>query len=170
MRLTGEHKTDDSLLQAYVDLQRGSYDWMKDLGAEFTTLKISSGQSAARSHLTDIHQLMDTLRRRVTAHPGSDILTGQQAVALLTDQTGAVTAVKVTTAGCNTTFRAAAGVVLATGGFSRGTDLLEIFAPDQLSGIPYGGIGNTGDGLKMAWKLGAGFRDMGYIAGAYGPP
>jgi hypothetical protein len=29
-------------------------------------------------------------------------------------------------------------------------------------------LGNTGDGLKMAWRLGAGMADMGYISGTYG--
>jgi fumarate reductase flavoprotein subunit len=31
-----------------------------------------------------------------------------------------------------------------------------------------GGPGNTGDGLLMAWQLGAGFRDMAYIKGTFG--
>ena len=59
-------------------------------------------------------------------------------------------------------------MILATGGFSRSTDLLRTFAPEQLAAIPYGGAGNTGDGLKMAWKLGAGVADMSYITATYG--
>ena len=58
--------------------------------------------------------------------------------------------------------------MLATGGFSRSTDLLRTFAPEQLAAIPYGGKGNTGDGLKMAWKLGAGMADMAYVTATYG--
>ena len=34
--------------------------------------------------------------------------------------------------------------------------------------MPYGGVGNTGDGLRMAWMLGAGLADIGHVAGTYG--
>jgi fumarate reductase flavoprotein subunit len=37
-----------------------------------------------------------------------------------------------------------------------------------LAAIPYGGLGNTGDGLRMAWKLGAGMADMYAVCGTYG--
>ncbi len=34
--------------------------------------------------------------------------------------------------------------------------------------MPYGGVGNTGDGLRMAWMLGAGLADIGQVTGTYG--
>ena len=34
--------------------------------------------------------------------------------------------------------------------------------------MPYGGVGNTGDGLRMAWMLGAGVADIGQVTGTYG--
>ena len=34
--------------------------------------------------------------------------------------------------------------------------------------MPYGGVGNTGDGLRMAWMLGAGLADIGHVSGTYG--
>ena len=34
--------------------------------------------------------------------------------------------------------------------------------------MPYGGVGNTGDGLRMAWMLGAGLADVGHVSGTYG--
>ena len=63
---------------------------------------------------------------------------------------------------------ARAGVVLTSGGFSRSRELLELFVPDQAAAMPYGGVGNTGDGLRMAWMLGAGLADIGHVSGTYG--
>ena len=63
---------------------------------------------------------------------------------------------------------APAGVVLTSGGFSRSRELLELFVPDQAAAMPYGGVGNTGDGLRMAWMLGAGLADIGHVSGTYG--
>ena len=63
---------------------------------------------------------------------------------------------------------APAGVILTSGGFSRSRELLELFVPGQAAAMPYGGIGNTGDGLRMAWMLGAGLADIGHVSGTYG--
>ena len=34
--------------------------------------------------------------------------------------------------------------------------------------LPAGGPGNQGEGLLMAWQLGAGVRDLPYVKGTYG--
>jgi fumarate reductase flavoprotein subunit len=72
------------------------------------------------------------------------------------------------TDGTRQTIRALRGVVLTSGGFSHSETLLRTFAPLQAKAVRLGGAGNTGDGLRMAWALGAGFRDMGFIRGTFG--
>ncbi|WP_181804497.1 FAD-dependent oxidoreductase, partial [Streptomyces shenzhenensis] len=59
-------------------------------------------------------------------------------------------------------------VVLATGGFSRSRDMLTRFAPQMKDALLAGGAENRGDGLLMAWQLGAGMRDLPYVKGTYG--
>ena len=59
-------------------------------------------------------------------------------------------------------------VVLASGGFCHNADLIHRFAPGCDKALFIGGEGNVGDGLRMAWLLGADFRDMPYIKGTYG--
>jgi fumarate reductase flavoprotein subunit len=59
-------------------------------------------------------------------------------------------------------------VVLATGGFSQNPDLLGRFAPQMEHALRAGGPGCEGDGLLMAWQLGAGVVDTPYIKGTYG--
>ena len=175
MRRSGEGRADDLLLRAYIERQGEAHRYLRSLGLTASTVKISSGQSRARSHQFAIHPLLEVLLDTIAATPSCRILTGRRAERLLTDEAGAVCGVRVAPMAAagpdgppTVDLTARGGVVLATGGFSRSPELLEIFAPEQLAAIPYGGRGCTGDGLTMAWRLGAGFRDMGYVSGTYG--
>ncbi|MEV1176630.1 flavocytochrome c [Nonomuraea sp. NPDC049784] len=163
----GKHLNDRSLLEAYLACQEDTYRWLKDHGVVFREVELSSGQSARRSHNSAIKEVLATLHQAFTAAGGQTRLS-HRAVRLVRDDSGRVTGVETDTPQGRALFRGRAGVVLATGGFSRGTDLLKTFAPEQLAAIPYGGTGNTGDGLKMAWRLGAGMADMSFVSGTYG--
>ncbi|WP_229232004.1 FAD-dependent oxidoreductase [Sinomonas cyclohexanicum] len=166
IRLGGGH-ADVSLIDAYLENQDATYAWLKEHGVAFSALEVSSGQSHARSHLSPIKDVLAELARTVVEH-GGVLFTRHRATELVTDPTGRVVGVRSSGPEGPTEFAARGGVVIASGGFSRGEDLLKVFAPEQLAGIPYGGLGNTGDGLKMAWKLGAGLADMSFVSGTYG--
>lgn len=163
----GEHRNDPALLQTYAEHQHEVYRWLRSLGARFGALELSSGQSVPRGHHIPPGELLDLLHGALLATGRARVRTEHRVVSLQRDG-GRVTAVAVDTPDGPVVVRAHRGVVLASGGFSRSTELLETFAPAQAGAIPYGGPGNTGDGLRMAWRLGAGFRDMGYVAGTYG--
>ncbi|WP_327241963.1 FAD-dependent oxidoreductase [Streptomyces sp. NBC_01320] len=163
----GEHLNDRSLLEAYLANQEDTYRWLKAHGVVFREVEISSGQSARRSHNSVIKEVLGTLHQAFTTVGGQTRL-NHRAVRLVRDASGRVSGVVADTPDGQALFSGRGGVVLATGGFSRGTDLLKIFAPEQLAAIPYGGKGNTGDGLKMAWRLGAGMADMSFVSGTYG--
>lgn len=163
----GAHLNDRALLEAYLANQLDAYDWLKAHGTAFREVEISSGQSARRGHNAPIKDVLAALHEAFGAAGGETRLSAR-ATRLVQDGTGRVTGVVVRTPAGEETVTGRGGVVLATGGFSRGTDLLRIFAPEQLAAIPYGGRGNTGDGLKMAWKLGAGLADMSFVSGTYG--
>jgi fumarate reductase flavoprotein subunit len=163
----GGHVNDESLLHAYLAHQEELYTWLKAKGVTFPVLEISSGQSAARSHLSPIKDLLTQLAAEFTTSGGT-LLLESRVTDLLRDTSGRVSGVVVESPSGTRVLEGSGGVVLTSGGFSRGVDLLQIFAPEQLAGIPYGGLGNTGDGLKLAWKLGAGMADMSYISGTYG--
>lgn len=68
----------------------------------------------------------------------------------LADGQGRVDGVVAESPDRSTRFSARSGVVIASGGFSRSRELLSVFAPEQLAAIPYGGLGTTGHGLRMA--------------------
>ncbi|WP_040166684.1 FAD-dependent oxidoreductase [Microbacterium gorillae] len=163
----GSHRSDPALLDAYIEHQDEAYRWLKDHGVQFREIEISSGQSAKRSHNSAIIDVMAELHRQFEA-AGGTTLREHRAVKLLTDADGAVTGARLQSPDGEVDVIARHGVVLATGGFSRGTELLGIFAPEQLAAIPFGGRGNTGDGLRMAWRLGADMADMSAVSGTYG--
>lgn len=167
MVTAGGGASDHALLETYLEHQTETYHWLKNQGVVFRALEISSGQSAPRSHNSVITEVLGTLHRNFTSHGGETRL-NHRASRLVREDSGRVTAVVVQSPEGEALFRSRAGIVLATGGFSRSTDLLRTFAPEQLAALPYGGKGNTGDGLKMAWKLGAGMADMAYVTATYG--
>lgn len=167
MQEVGEFRNDPALLHAYLDRQDAAYRWLKEHGVQFREIEISSGQSAKRSHNSAIVDVMTGLHEQFEA-AGGTTLREHRAVKLLTDESGRVTGARLASPEGDVDVLARHGVVLATGGFSRGEELLGIFAPEQLAAIPFGGKGNTGDGLRMAWKLGADMADMSFVSGTYG--
>lgn len=160
----GAYRNNPELVEAYLDNQLETYKWLKSKGVNFGEVEISSGQSAARGHSTRIREVLQLLHDDFTAN-GGQTLFDTRVTAIQRDTDGRVAGVIVDG---TTLLTAARGVVIASGGFSRSKELLSIFAPEQLAAIPYGGIGNTGDGLRMGWKLGAGMADMSSISGTYG--
>ncbi|MFC0526625.1 FAD-dependent oxidoreductase [Phytohabitans kaempferiae] len=163
----GQHRNDRALLETYLRHQHKTYRWLKAHGVVFDEVEISSGQSAPRSHHTAIKDVLAGLHAAFTA-AGGHIQLEHRATHLRRDCSGRITGVTVESADGQHQITARAGVALATGGFSRSTELLSTFAPEQLTAIPYGGKGNTGDGLRMAWRLGAGLADMSCVSGTFG--
>jgi glycine/D-amino acid oxidase-like deaminating enzyme len=86
---------------------------------------------------------------------GIDVHYGTRATALLRDGSGEVTGVSALGPdGEPLTFAARRGVVLASGGFANNSEMARNFL--RLSYVtPWGSPGNTGDGIRMAQKLGA---------------
>ncbi|RSZ63831.1 FAD-dependent oxidoreductase [Corynebacterium hylobatis] len=164
LRKVGGYRNNPALVEAYMDNQLQTYEWLRAKGVSFGEVEISSGQSAPRGHSTRIREVLQLLHEDFTAN-GGETLFDARVTALDRNADGRVTGVIIND---DTQLNAVLGVVIASGGFSRSRELLSVFAPEQLSAIPYGGPGNTGDGLRMGWKLGAGMADMSSISGTYG--
>ncbi|MFK4805218.1 FAD-dependent oxidoreductase [Microbacterium sp. ZW CA_36] len=153
---------DPSLLEALVAGQAHAVAAIDRADAWTDELKVSAGMTIARAHLVRIRRLLAHLENEALAagavilrdHPADELITEGRRVAGIRSGRAVIAA--------------DAGVVLTTGGFSRSRELLDLFVPDQAAAMPYGGVGNTGDGLRMAWMLGAGLADIGHVAGTYG--
>jgi fumarate reductase flavoprotein subunit len=162
---TGMHVNDEAIVDVYCREQLGTYRWLRSLGVAYGTVHAASGQTVPRSHPTDTRRMLDLLLAR-SAALGTRLVTGAT-VTRLSRNNGRVDGVEVTVDGQGHSVRAGA-VVIASGGFSQNPELLARFAPQMGHAIRGGGAGSTGDGMLMAWQLGAGVIDTPYIKGTYG--
>jgi fumarate reductase flavoprotein subunit len=161
-------RADRELLSAYAREQHVLYRWLTERGVPFSAPVQSGGQSVPRSHRTDpaalLAALADDARRA-----GVTVLCRTRVQRLRRNAPGGpVVGCSATLDGRQMEVTTRRGVVLTTGGFSLAPDLLDVFAPRQRDALPVGGAGNVGDGLRMAWELGADLRDMGFIKGTFG--
>lgn len=169
LRRVGGQVNDEAIVRAYVDNQRETLAWLEGLGVRFERLFVASGQSVPRAHSRNAQELLDIVADRARATGRVQVRLRTRVHRLLRAAPGArIGAALVEADGEVREVRARHGVVLATGGFQRNEALLRTFAPGMALAQRMGGPGNTGDGLLMAWHLGAGMRDMGQVKGTFG--
>jgi len=166
----GQNDNDPEVVDAYVRNQLDTYRWLKGLGVPFSpSLESSSGQSVPRVHTVDPADMVRLLAARCAATGRVDVRMATRAVRLLRkDEHSPVTGLQAEGPQGPLKIESDHGVLLASGGFGRNAELVHRFAPHYAEAFFIGGEGNVGDGLRMAWKLGADMRDMAYIKGTFG--
>lgn len=166
----GQEDNDPAVVDAYVRNQLATYQWLKGLGVQFSpSLESSSGQSVPRVHTVDPADMVRLLAARCAETGKVNVRMSTRALRLLRkDENAPVTGLLAEGPEGQLTIEAKHGVVLASGGFCRNAEMVHRFAPHYAEAVFVGGEGNVGDGLKMAWKLGADMRDMAYIKGTFG--
>ncbi len=169
LRDVGQNENVDEIVRVYVENQMDTYRWLRALGVEFSPLvEASSGQSVPRVHTVDPADMVRLLAARCRETGKVEVLMSTAAQRLERNPaTGRVEAV-IAAGSAPMRIAASGAIVLASGGFSRNGELVHRFAPDCANAVFIGGDGNVGDGLRMAWRLGADFREMAYIKGTYG--
>jgi fumarate reductase flavoprotein subunit len=118
-------------------------------------------------HSTPRGYLARYLHEKFVALDNATYVTETRGLRLVTGG-GRVTGLVAHCRGEEVTITARRSVVLTSGGFARSEELLEKFAPTWVGAVKMSGVENTGDGLRMAWALGAGMTDMGYIEASFG--
>jgi fumarate reductase flavoprotein subunit len=165
----GKYRNDRALIHTYAEKQHEAYRWLQELGIPFEKVSLSGAQSVPRNHSTDPVQAIEILHARALQR-GVKYRSQAAARRLITDGEGSQRRVVGVELESGEQIRTPGGVVIATGGFSRSAELVERFVPRLRAAKPMGGVGNTGDGLKMAWALGADLVDLGYVKGTFGAP
>jgi len=169
LREVGLFENDDELVRAYVDHQLETYQWLKRAGVQFGAhIEASSGQSVPRVHNVDPADMVRILAAKAKQTGKVQLLTGVAAQRLVQDDAGRVNGVIALKGADSFKVAGRLGVILASGGFNQNAELVHRYAPQYDHAVFIGGAGNVGDGLKMAWKLGADVRDMIYIKGTFG--
>ena len=161
---TGRHKNDPALAQAYVDHALDTYRQLTALGAVWSgTVTAMAGMTVPRGHLTDMIDLVRTLKREAERR-GVSVVFQTPVTGLLTDEAGSVVGVTVhERSGKTSRIRVRKGVVLASGGFARDAERLRAIEPRFANVLATSGVGHTGDCLRMAEALGADTRDIEYV-------
>lgn len=97
----------------------------------------------------------------VRERSGIEVLLEAGASALIVDVEGQVVGVEVETAGGEKqNLKATRAVVLTTGDFSRNDDMAKAFSIETLYSVKRTAPGSTGDGIRMAQKIGAALSCM----------
>jgi fumarate reductase flavoprotein subunit len=166
---SGHHLNDPRVVRAYVEHQYDSYRWLEKLGLVFDNVTLNGGQSAPRLHSLDPRQMLERLHDALASR-GGQYRANAGVARLLTEETNKVRHVVGVELSAGGHIGAKRGVVLATGGFARSSEMIARFVPHLLNARRMGGAGSTGDGLRMAWALGADLVDMGFTKATYGTP
>ena len=164
---TGGGVAREELVDAYVDRQLETYEWMVSRGVAFSIDETATAEPFTRVHFTGEGEATEHLHDLVEDHPAIEYHPNTPVVRLARGE-GRVDRYAVLEDGEEQWRSARRAIVLTSGGFSRGTELLRTFAPKWLEGVPMGGAHNTGDGIVMGWSLGAGLADLPYVAGSFG--
>jgi fumarate reductase flavoprotein subunit len=161
---TGRQKNDPTLVQAYVDHALDTFRQLCELGIQWSpTVTAIAGMTVPRGHLTDMMDLVRTLKREAEAR-GAAVLFQAPVTGLITGEDGAVAGVMVRErSGCTSRVRARCGVVLASGGFARDPRRLRSIEPRFEKVVATSGAGHTGDALRWSEALGADTRDIEYV-------
>jgi succinate dehydrogenase/fumarate reductase flavoprotein subunit len=105
--------------------------------------------------------------QRAVNERGIEVRTSCSVKELVTDENGEVTGVIAEEHGTRVRIRANRAVIMATGGFEHNEQLkLQFFQAQPFYAVC--ALGNTGDGILMSQRLGAGLWHMWHLHGSYG--
>lgn len=165
----GKGQCDEALVRLYADHQLSTYAWLKANGVVFAdVIEAASGQSVPRVHNVDPADMVRQLQSAAQATGKVAVWLHSRARRLLRKDGGQVTGALIEREGESLEVVARQAVVLASGGFVQDRELIHRFVPQYDNAVFIGGEGNEGDGLRMAWALGADVRDLPYIKGTFG--
>lgn len=160
---------DPELIKVHAEHAAELWDWLTAFGIEFKkeSLINTMGQSVAREHHVTPSKVMAALKEQADKR-GAKIMVNTPATRLIQDaDTKRVIGVEATDdSGETIRLKAAKGVLLCSGDFSRNTDMLNqhIFGTGAETVFAYSGLGCLGQGILMAQSIGADTRSMSWIA------
>jgi fumarate reductase flavoprotein subunit len=167
LRRAGAQQNVEALVRTYVANQIAAYEWLRKLGTKFISVELAAGHSVPRAHSLRSQDFMALMEQRARDTGRVKIIFNAAAERLHRNGTG-VEGVAARIEGEATHIHTRRGVVLAAGGFARNADMVNLFVPHQAKCVVYCGAGCDGDGVRMAWALGAGLRDVVHIKGTFG--
>ena len=161
------------MVRAIVDKSAGTIDWLQRLGVEFLepaaiypggpqTWHLLKGRGAA---------MVKVLVARAQ-EKGIEILLATPVKEIVKDEKNRVAGVMARDNDGKTIKVDARAVIVATGGYANDKDMIKKYSGFDLEVnlFPAGNVNKTGDGIKMAWAVGAASEGLGVLQLTGGSP
>ena len=176
--LCGPYTLPEEIVQVWADETYKNTEWLESLGVtpgvhadykpeypELPGAEFYGGYLGVNGEMGK--QLLWKALSAAVRAKGVEVLLDSPANELVTDNDGSVIGVAATSGGQPMRVEASRGVVLATGGFENNPEMVRDYL--QLPGSPvWGSPAGTGDGIKMAQKVGADLWHMDNMMAALG--
>ncbi|MBM6859944.1 flavocytochrome c [Clostridium saudiense] len=163
----GDNENDPELVRVLADNATTDAEWLRDeIGVTFEDYMLFfGGHSVKRSLVPKDASGVELIQKLSAKAEEVGVITHLNTAATeLVQEDGKVVAVKANFDGKEITYKAANGVILATGGFGSNLDMRVKYNEEMDEKIlSTNSVGSTGDGITMAEKLGAQLVDMEYI-------
>ncbi len=152
------------LVRAFVDESGSTIAWLLGMGVEFSDATINMPDAPRTYHVVKGNgaAVVKALATRAK-EKGADLRAGASVRRILREGDG-VTGVVVEENGEEVTV-AARAVVIASGGYANNKEWIKKYAGFDLdvNVIPIGNVDKMGDGIRMAWEVGAAEEGMGLL-------
>ncbi|WP_085247914.1 flavocytochrome c [Gilliamella mensalis] len=162
----GKNKNNPDLLRYFVENAPDAINWLDDNGIELSGITTTGGMSIDRTHRPESGAavggfLISGLVRNINKR-GIEVMLDTAVTEIVTEN-HKIIGVKVSEEDGSTHMIKTKAVIIATGGFSANTAMVEKYRPDLKGFVTTNHKGATGSGIMMLEKLGAGTVDMGEI-------
>jgi fumarate reductase flavoprotein subunit len=146
-------RVDAAAIRQYVTKSGETYDWLSSKGYNTTFINFNGEQLHMLPPYDTRQELLKNMLKESVEKSGGQVLTETTGKKLLTNDKGVVTGVSAEKKDGTTIEITAKSVVMATGGYAANAEMVkELFGFEGING----GLGqNVGEGLKMAWDIGA---------------
>lgn len=147
-------KANAPLVSAFVNKSGPTIDWLMDQGVKFKYIGPGGPGGVLTWHVIDGYSkaMMKIFVNKIEER-GSKILLNTPGEELIYEN-GKVVGVKATNKEGEEINIRAKSVVISTGGYANNKEMMKKYSPYP-DLIPIGQIGKDGDGIKMAWGVGA---------------
>lgn len=163
----GHDKNDPELVKTLAENSADVVKWLSDLGADLSDLGRTGGASVPRAHRPEggaaVGPNLVKALDNAAKEKNIDVRLETEAKEILKDDDGNIIGVKaIDKDGKEYTIDTKA-VIIATGGFGANHEMVEEYKPELKGFATTNHAGATGDGIKMAEKVGADFVDLDQI-------
>lgn len=153
-----KYRADSRIWRKYLDDSANTVQWLKDQGVKYEGVQ-AMGAGEATWHIYEgmgqgvLHDALQPQAKKL----GVELLSSTTVTELLKNDDGAISGLTIKDEATGNTADVKAGtVVLATGGYLNNPEMMKSLTHYDTSRlIPVSSGKGTGDGLRLAWKIGA---------------